>query len=168
MWNSNVTRKRLLENIALLETINKVPKAPSKRELPFSHDPMRSLSIERERQIVGHLAFLAASTKDNRNVMAVCVEEGGDQQWLTFRIASNTGYPHDVLECFERLSRCLEHAAEKGQFHYSLKVRYRFVALTNTSSRLFYSSRRGRILPSGCADGLSKDPFKTEIAARRV
>jgi hypothetical protein len=115
MWDSGISRKRLLQNITLLWTLKNVPEPPSQGILNFGAKSKHRLSLERENEIAGNLAFLSATTDDNLKVMAVCVEEHDSGEGITIRIASNTGNLSAVVKGFNRLAAVLEQAARRGQ-----------------------------------------------------
>jgi hypothetical protein len=115
MWDSGISRKRLLQNITLLWTLKNVLERPSENIVSSGTESPHRLSLERENEIVSNLAFLSATTDDNLKVMAVCVEEDDSGEAITIRIASNTGDLSAVLEGFNRLAGVLELAARRGQ-----------------------------------------------------
>jgi len=115
MWDSGITRKRLLQNITLLWTLKNVLERPSENIVSSGTESPHRLSLERENEIVSNLAFLSATTDDILKVMAVCVEEDDSGEAITIRIASNTGDLSAVVEGFNRLAGVLELAARRGQ-----------------------------------------------------
>jgi len=115
MWDSGISRKRLIENIALLWTLSQVPENPKENHLVSGTNKTHRLTLERENEIVGNLAFLSATTDDNQKVMAVCVEEDESGEAITIRVASNTGDLAEIAKGFETLGRILEQAARRGQ-----------------------------------------------------
>jgi hypothetical protein len=117
MWDSGVSRKRLLQNITLLWTLNQIPETPRENQLVSGTDRTHRLTVERENEIVANLAFLSATTKDYLKVMAVCVEEDDSGEAVTIRIASNTGNLSELVKGFSRLAKVLEQAARRGQFY---------------------------------------------------
>lgn len=118
MWDSGISRKRLLQNITLLWTLKKVLERPSENILSSDKGSTHRLTIERENEIVGNLAFLSATTDDILKVMAVCVEEDHNGEAITIRIASNTGDLSEVATGFNRLAGVLEQAAQRGQSYH--------------------------------------------------
>lgn len=114
MWDSDVSRKRLLQNITLLWALNQIPEKPSENHLVSRTDNTHRLTVERENEIVDNLAFLSATTKDYLKVMAVCVEEDESGQAITIRIASDTGDLSELAKGFSRLAKVLEQAALRG------------------------------------------------------
>ncbi|KAF7507991.1 hypothetical protein GJ744_009888 [Endocarpon pusillum] len=111
-WGS-VSRQRLMQNVNLLWTLKDVPERPQENELPHIKIDWRQLSIEREKQLVDLLAFLAGTNDDYRKVMAVCVEESSDHDHLTIRLASNTGDNTSVLDGFREMANILERASTR-------------------------------------------------------
>jgi hypothetical protein len=116
MWHSGVSRERLLQNITLLWTLNRIPEKPRENHLVSRIDSTHRLTVERENEIVANLAFLSATTKDYLKVMAVCIEEDESGRAITIRVASNTGDMLELVTGFSRLARVLEQAARRGQF----------------------------------------------------
>jgi len=72
MWDSEISRKRLIQNIALLSTVNQIPEKPKENHLVSENHDTHRLTLERENDIVGNLAFQSATTDDNLKIMAVC------------------------------------------------------------------------------------------------
>jgi hypothetical protein len=72
------------------------------------------LTLERENEIVGNLAFLSATSDDILKVMAVCVEEDDSGKAITICVASNTSDLLEVVKEFTRLARILEKAVRRG------------------------------------------------------
>ena len=72
IWDSGVSsRKRLLQNIILLWTLNQIPEKPRENHLVSRTDTTHRLTVERENEIVNNLASLSATTKDYLKVMAI-------------------------------------------------------------------------------------------------
>ncbi len=115
MWDSEITRKRLSQNIVLLLALKNVPEPPSENTMRSGIQSGHRLTVERENEIVGNLAFLSSTTCDNQKVMAVCVEEDGSGEGITIRISSNTGDLSQVVNGFNRLAGVLEQAARRGE-----------------------------------------------------
>ncbi len=115
MWNSGISRKHLMQNITLLGSLSQVPEKPKENHLCSDIDTTRCLTIERENEIVGNLAFLSATMDDILKVMAVCVEEDDSGEAVIICVASNTGDLSEVVKGFMRLARILEKAARRGQ-----------------------------------------------------
>jgi hypothetical protein len=114
MWDSGISRKRLIQNITLLWTMNQVPEKPKENHLVSDNNKTHRLTLERENEIVGNLAFLSATTDDNLKIMAACVEEDENGEAITIRVASNTGDLAEIVKGFETLGRILERAARRG------------------------------------------------------
>ncbi len=114
MWDSAISRKRLMQNIALLEVLNRVPEKPKENLLISNNNSPHRLTLERENEIVGNLAFLSATTDNILKVMAICIEEDQGTDAITIRVASNTGDLTEVVTGFEALARILERAARRG------------------------------------------------------
>jgi hypothetical protein len=114
MWDSGISRKRLIQNITLLWTVNQVPEKPKENHLVSDNNKTHRLTLERENEIVGNLAFLSATTDDSLKIMAVCVEEDESGEAITIRVASNTGNLAEIVKGFETLGRILERAARRG------------------------------------------------------
>ncbi|KAI9717671.1 MAG: hypothetical protein M1812_004616 [Candelaria pacifica] len=105
------SRRRLRENITLLRTLTSTPEAATEHALPSQTLSTRSLSFEREKEIVENLAFLSSTKYDPLKVMAACVDEDAAHGMLTVRLAVNTGDLKDVQQGFNKLATVLEHAA---------------------------------------------------------
>lgn len=114
MWDSGISRKRLLQNITLLWTLRRIPEKPTENILSSDNDTTYRLTAKRENEIVGNLAFLSATIDDHLKVMAVCVEEDDTGEAVTIRIASNTGDLSEVVNGFKRLGVILEQTAQRG------------------------------------------------------
>ena len=117
IWDSGVSRERLLQNITLLWTLNQIPEKPRENHLASRTDTTHRLTVERENEIVANLAFLSAITKDYLKAMAVCIEEDESGRAITIRVASNTGDLLELVTGFSKLARVLEQAARRGQFY---------------------------------------------------
>jgi hypothetical protein len=112
MWGSQVTREQLRNTINRIAVIPELPREHS----PLDHtDPSNQLPIDRENQLASNLAFLAATSDDNTEIMAVCVEEHTDGEGITIRLAMNTGNMVKVVKGFEGLACILEQAAQRGR-----------------------------------------------------
>ena len=110
-----VPRKRLMENITLLRTLNEIIKPPKENVIPRNDEQSwMQLPIEREKTIADLLAFLSATHDDNLKITAVCIEESQDHNHLTVRISSNTGDSSYVKDGFEDIARVLEKASSRG------------------------------------------------------
>ncbi|KAL8671387.1 MAG: hypothetical protein Q9168_004119 [Polycauliona sp. 1 TL-2023] len=107
-------QKRLVENITLLWAMCEVPDHPKENELHGSGDEGRTLSLDREKQLVDSFAFLSASTDNMHRVMAVCIEERLDPKGMTVRLASNTGDLAQVTQGFDNIARILEQASSRS------------------------------------------------------
>jgi hypothetical protein len=114
MWDSGISRKRLLQNIALLWTLRCIPEEPKENILSFDNESAYRLTAQRESEIVSNLAFLSATVDDYTKIMAICIEEGDNGEAITIRIASNTGDLSRVQSGFMRLGGILEQAARRG------------------------------------------------------
>jgi hypothetical protein len=112
-WGS-VPRKRLIENITLLWTLNKIIEPPRENVLHDDEKSWRQLPIEHEKTIADLLAFLSATRDDNCKITAVCIEESRDHDHLTIRLSSNTGDLVHVKDGFENIARILEKASGRG------------------------------------------------------
>jgi hypothetical protein len=120
-WGRN-DQVYLRQKIVLLQLLNDKPERPSEAALedriPTSQGlPARTLTIQREKELVESLAFLASSTDDPRKVLAICVEETPEQGSLTVRMAANHGDLENVNRAFSRMSSILERVARRGEFH---------------------------------------------------
>jgi hypothetical protein len=116
LWGSKITRSQLQQSISNLRQLDELPEIPRENLVNLETDPTRQLSIVREKEISCNLAFLSATTDDSLKVMAVCVEEHGNGQGITIRVASNTGDLSKVTNGLVKLARVLEHAAQRGGF----------------------------------------------------
>jgi hypothetical protein len=103
-----------MQNITLLWTLSQIPEKPKENHLVPNKNGMHRLTLERENEIVGNLAFLSATTDDNLKVMAVCIEEDESGEAITIRVASNTGDLVEIVKGFEALGRILERTARRG------------------------------------------------------
>jgi hypothetical protein len=72
MWDSCISRMRLMQNITLLWMLSEIPEKPKENNLISDIATPHRLAVERENEIVGHLAFLSATMDDSLKVMAVC------------------------------------------------------------------------------------------------
>ncbi|CAO1602478.1 hypothetical protein XANCAGTX0491_006088 [Xanthoria calcicola] len=113
--SSQRIQKRLVENITLLWAMCEVPDLPKENRLRESYDKRRQLSLDREKQLVDYFAFISATTNDPLRIMAVCVEEDGDEKGMTIRLASNTGDLSSVVQGFMGIARTLEKASSKSR-----------------------------------------------------
>ena len=114
LWGSNITRAQLQQSIRKLRQLDELPEIPRENLVIPEIDSTRQLSVEREREIAGNLAFLSATSDDSLKVMAVCVEEHCNGRGITIRVAANTGDLSVVTTGFVRLARALEYAAQRG------------------------------------------------------
>ena len=117
--SSQRIQKRLAENITLLWAMCEVPDLPKENKLRESYDKRRQLSLDREKQLVDYFAFISATTNDPLRIMAVCIEEDGDEKGMTIRLASNTGDLSSVIQGFRDIARTLEKASSKCKVHFS-------------------------------------------------
>lgn len=104
------------ERIALLYFLHSVPDPPSRN--PIDRLPIReigyTLSLLRERSLVGTLAFLSNLKDGPEHIPAVCVEENPDSASLKVLIAVNKASPgdgegvlQDLKSGFERIFEVL-------------------------------------------------------------
>jgi hypothetical protein len=114
----NVPRSRLMENITLLWTLNKIIEPSRENVICDDKKSWRQLPIEREKTAADLLAFLSATNDDNCNIMAVCIEENPGHNHLTIRMASNTRDCLDVKDGFDKMVRILETAHSRGKLFY--------------------------------------------------
>jgi hypothetical protein len=114
----NVSRNRLMENITLLWTLNKIIEPPRENVICDDKKSWRQLPIEREKTVADLLAFLSAINDDNCNVMAVCIEENPCYNYLTIRMASNTRDCLGVKNSLDKVVRILEIVHSRGKFFY--------------------------------------------------
>lgn len=115
MWGGTITRRELLRIITLFQTLNKVPELPKVNLLASEINSPHRLSITREKEIASSLAFLAATSDDNLNVMAVCIEEHSNKDGITVRVASNSGELSEVVRGFRNIAAILETVARRGR-----------------------------------------------------
>ena len=112
------------ENIALLHLLHSVPDPPSRN--PIDRLPVRqngyTLSLLRERSLVGTLAFLSNLKDGPEHIPAVCVREGPESAFLSVLLAVNKDTPSDgegVLQNlklgFERIFALLSRVSD-GQW----------------------------------------------------
>jgi len=95
--------------------LREIPEKPKENNLISNIATPHRLAVERENEIVNHLAFLSATTDDSLRVMAVCVDEDASGEAVTIRVVSNTGDLSEVVTGLRRLGRILEQAARRGQ-----------------------------------------------------
>jgi hypothetical protein len=106
-----VSCQQLELNIKLLRILREVPAEQKRHGLPSVYDHGRVLTLEHEIEIADNLAFLSASTGDNDEVTAVCVEENPSGDGLRIRVASNSGSLEEVCSGFTKVATILEKAA---------------------------------------------------------
>jgi hypothetical protein len=70
----STTQQQLRDSISRLRTLNEVPERPKENILISRVNSTHRLSISRENEIAGNLAFLSATSDNSLKVMAVCVE----------------------------------------------------------------------------------------------
>jgi len=114
MWGGEVTRQELLQSICLFQTLDKVPELPKNNVPGIENDPKYCMSISREKEVSGNLAFLSSISDNCLRVTAVCVEEHRNKQGITIRIASNLGDMAMVEQGFKKMAKVLEQAAREG------------------------------------------------------
>lgn len=113
-WD-RASHRRMAENITLLQLLNSEPGEPGENELLTMKDaPAHQLSLEKERALADHLAFLSASTPDPYRVTAVCIEEDLTGKGLTVRMAVNKGSLDTEKRAFERIAVILERISLQG------------------------------------------------------
>lgn len=109
----------IAENIALLSLLTRIPEAPAQNsavgDLECSGQKGRTLTFERERDIVDNLAFLSAASDNPEEVTAICIEEYANACGCTVRIAVNKGSLSTVEEGFRGISSILEKASLQGK-----------------------------------------------------
>lgn len=115
----NIDQAQLLQKVILLQILNRTPEKPSEinlSELKAREDEFcgRVLDLQREKDLAESFAFLAATTKDPKKVVAACVEEGQEKGCLTVRLAINRGNLDHVITGFERMAKILERVARAG------------------------------------------------------
>ena len=108
--------QRMAENITLVQLLDSEPGDPAENELPSRLEDTSAyqLSLEKERTLAEHLAFLSGSTPDPHRVTAVCIEEEPSGRSLTVRMAINNGSLDREKLAFERIARILERIALQG------------------------------------------------------
>lgn len=116
MWGGSITRQELLRSTTLFQSLNKVPEPPKNNVFSSGIDSSYRLSASREKEIASNLAFLSATSDDNLNVMAVCVEEHPQKDGITIRVASNSGELTEVVNGLKNIARILECAARRGGY----------------------------------------------------
>ena len=108
----------LAEDIALLSLLSTVPEEPGENvpnnEVRSNNQQQRSLTFERERDLVDNLAFLSADTDDSEKVTALCVEENPDTVGLTIVLAVNKGSLAHVKAGFEKMAKILQRVATQS------------------------------------------------------
>jgi hypothetical protein len=104
----------IAENITLLSLLTRVPKAPAQNPavggLEHNSQKGRTLTFERERDIVDNLAFLSTASDNPEKVTAICIEEHTNTHRCIVRIVVNKGSLSVVEEGFQRISSILEKA----------------------------------------------------------
>lgn len=114
MRSWSVPRKRLMENITLLWSLNEIVKPPGNNFLRESEHSWRQLPMEIEKTIADLLAFLSATHDDNCMIRAVCIEESRNHNQLTIRVASNKGDCSYVTNGFDEMAKILQEAHNRG------------------------------------------------------
>ncbi len=93
------------EKIALLYLLHSVPDLPSRN--PIDRLPVRqdgyTLSLLRERSLVGTLAFLSNLKDGPEHIPAVCVQEDPKSASLSVLLAVNKARPGDGTEVLQNL-----------------------------------------------------------------
>lgn len=112
--NSISIKRRLVENVTMLWTLNDLPEQPKDNTVRRESVENRQLAPERERQLAENFSFISAATDNMRRVMAVCVEEDSDKKGITIRLASNTGDLSTIKEQLDGIAKTLETAALRG------------------------------------------------------
>jgi hypothetical protein len=115
IWGGGITRRELLQSISLLRILNEVPEPPSQNVPSSENDSTRCLNVFREKKIASNLAFLSATSYNNKEIMAVCVEEHRNGHEITIRVASNTGDLSRVIAGLQKLARVLEQASQRSR-----------------------------------------------------
>lgn len=113
---------QLRHKILLLELLNNRLEGPSttaineeRRESFSATERDHGLGFQREKQLAEAFAFLAATTKDSKRVIAACVKEHIDKRrGLTIQLSVNRGELDCVKDGFEKMAKILEHAAQEG------------------------------------------------------
>jgi len=108
--------QRMVENITMLQLLDAEPADPGENKLRsnLEDESARQLSLEKERDLADHLAFLSASTHNPYRVTAVCIEEDTNGEGLTVRMAVNKGNLKNEKYAFERIAVILERIALQG------------------------------------------------------
>jgi hypothetical protein len=93
------------ENIALLYLLHSVPDRPSRNPIDYfpTHQNGYTLSLQRERSLVGTLAFLSNLKDGPDHIPAVCVQEGPKSAFLSVLLAVNKARPGDGKEVLQNL-----------------------------------------------------------------
>jgi hypothetical protein len=91
MQNTQAPAITCAENVALLSLLHSVPSLPSSNQMNGLQISQRryTLPFDRERSLVGTLAFLANTKDDPDHIPAVCVEEDPDSVSLNVLFAVN-------------------------------------------------------------------------------
>ena len=114
LWDSGISRDQLGQNITRLQQHNRVPELPAENILNTQSNSLYQLSIERESEITGNLAFLSAVSDNALRVVAVCIEEDDTADGIAIRIAANTGDMSEIIGGLRGIGKCLERAATRG------------------------------------------------------
>ena len=115
--SKGVSHKSLTEAITLLYLLNEFPESAQDNQPPpvlSAHSTSYQLSLQREKEIVDHLAFLSATTDDSASVTAVCLEEARDHGSCIIRLSSNTGNVDQIVLGFKLMAKMLEQARSRG------------------------------------------------------
>jgi hypothetical protein len=115
LWGSNITRSQLQQSISNLRKLDELPEIPKENHVNLLVDPIRRLSVVREREVACKLASLSATLDDSLKVIAVCVEEHCTGTGITIRVASNTGDLSVTTSGLVKLASELEHARRRGK-----------------------------------------------------
>jgi 4-hydroxy-3-methylbut-2-en-1-yl diphosphate synthase IspG/GcpE len=84
--------------------LTRIPEAPVQNpavgDLEYNGQKWRTLTFERERNIVNNLAFLSTASDNPEKVTAICIEKHANAYGYTVRIAVNKGSLNFVEEGF--------------------------------------------------------------------
>ena len=108
--------QELSEDIVLLRMLTAEPAKPTRNAVVNYKQPnslleeKRTISLQREVDIVDNLTFLCATSEDPEKVIALCLEEEIRPDSCTIRVSTNTNVPDELLAGLRAIAQLLEKA----------------------------------------------------------
>ena len=115
MWGSELTRERMLQKISLLAILGPVREGQREHELISNPYQERSITVQQEAEITSNLTFLSYRRKDSQAVTAIGIEEDGDGQGMTVRVAVNGGALAHTTDGLRQICTALEQASRRRE-----------------------------------------------------